>query len=110
MDNPDINSPWDADAEAFDPMFCDPVTITHGGKKTTLNAAVFVSGTGDPLLDSSVETERDDITIVVRKTDWPYIQNLTRGDSIVRPNGKRYKLSAVECDEIMGWCLAAREV
>ena len=103
-------SPWDEIDSAFDPMFSESLAIDHGGKKTTLRAAVFVSGTGDTLTDSTMETEREDITIVVRQDDWPFIQSLVRGDRITRPDGRRYNLSSVECDDLLGWCLIAREV
>ena len=111
MDNPDTtSSPWDSCADAFAPMYNEPISITHGGQRTTLRAAVFLAGTGDALVDEAMDTEREDITIVVAQTDWPYIQSLVRGDSVERPSGKRYRISAVECDEILGWCILARGV
>ena len=107
------NSPWKDFDEAFEPMFDESVSVkTKDGKKTTLRVSVFTDGTADPLMDDALDTEREDITFVFARRDWPFVQKLVRGDTIERAefNGLTYKVSEALLDNCLGWCVKARSL
>jgi len=97
-------------------MFCEDVIInTSDGKRTTLQAAVFVDGTLDEPVSSSefMDTDIEGVNILFRKVDWPFVRDkIKRGDTIERKdfNGVRYKVYDVKNDNCLGWCVRARSV
>lgn len=106
-----MQSPWDnIDSDAYAPMMDETISIkTTDGKTTSLRCAVFSLGMGDPLSEDMLDTEREDITLVFSKCDWPFIQTLKRGATITRPMySKTYSISESKLDECLGWTVTAR--
>lgn len=105
-------NPWkDISDGAYAPMFAEKVAITTiDGKRTTLKAAVFTDGMGDPVSDDMLDTEREDMTFVFAKKDWPFISTLKRGAQVERCFcSKDYAVSEAKLDECLGWVIKARE-
>lgn len=97
---------------AFEPFYNDVFSATtKNGKKTTLHTCMFACMTGDPLVEDAMETERKDIMLLCREEDWPWVKtNLSRGDSLERGDGMKFKVTSVEDDFTMGKLIHAREV
>lgn len=80
-----MTSPFRHTDKAFEPFFTEKVSVrTNDGKRTSvLYAAVFTTGQAEPLADDDMlDTEREDMTFVFRKREWPFIQQLARGATI----------------------------
>lgn len=107
-----MESPWKENDDAFMPMFTESIVLTHQKQKQTISAAVFTDNTGDALADDNLDTDREDIQIVCKRKDWAYISKLTRGDVVERieVNGLKYRISDVQQDALMGWCIYARSI
>ena len=106
-----MKSPWKDNDCAFAPMFDETVAfITPDSKKTSMRAAVFTDGMGDPVSDDMLDTEREDLTFVFCKKDWPFVKNVKRGTTLVRCNynGLEYAVSEAKLDNCLGWCIKAR--
>ena len=83
---------------------------TNEGKRTSLQAAIFTDGMADPMSDDMLDTEREDVTFVFAKKDWPFVQTLKRGATVTRCcTNKTYAISDVKLDECFGWCVTARQ-
>lgn len=104
------NSPWKDNDDAFEAMYDESVVVKHGGEKATLEVCVFTDNTGDAISDEGMDTTREDIKIVCKREDWPYMSRLVRGDSVERTayNGLKYKVQEAKFDALMGWCIYAR--
>lgn len=106
-----MNNPWKDNEKAFAPMFGETLEVeTQDGKRTSIQAAVFTDGTGDPFSEDMLETDREDVTMVFMKKDWPFVRRLKRGDVVRRLdfNGVSYSVSEAKLDNCLGWCLKAR--
>ena len=105
-----MKSPFTDTDSAFDVFYDESVVITHGGNRQTIDVNIFTDETGDALTDSAMDTDREDILVVFKPTDWGYMSKLVRGDTIERTahNGVRYKVVDSRHDAIMGWVLHAR--
>lgn len=105
-------NPWKEVDEAFQLMFDESIVITHGGEKATIEVVVFTDNTGDSLVEETMDTTREDIKIVCKRKDWPYMSRLVRGDTIERTtcNGVKYKVQEAKFDALMGWCIYARSI
>lgn len=109
-------NPWKSNEKAYCPMFDEDVSIK--GKRqdgleinTTLKCIVFVDETGDPLSESAISTDREDVTITFEPSCWGYVQKLRRGDILFRPfNQKSYSVQSVIQDFVMGWIVKARQI
>ena len=106
-----MKSPFEQTDGAFLPFFDETITIeSKNGSSGTFKCCVFTDGTADPLTEDMMETDREDINIVFRKCDWPFVKGLVRGDQIMRErNGKKYAVSQAKMDNALGWVVAARE-
>lgn len=107
-----MKSPWkEIDIRAYAPMFDEYASIkTPDGKTTTFEVAVFTDGIADPLTDDMMDTDREDVTFVFKKKDWPFVKNLTRGTIVTRCTyDKQYAISEAKLDNCFGWCVTARE-
>ena len=107
-----MKSPWkDIDIRAYEPMFDEHASIeTPDGKTTTFEVAVFTDGIADPLTDDMMDTDREDVTFVFKKNDWPFVKNLTRGTIVTRCEyNKEYAISEAKLDNCFGWVVTARE-
>ena len=104
-------SPWDEIDSAFSPMFDEAVSIrTPDGKRTTCRVAIFSDGISEPLTDEAMDTDREDLTFVFCKTDWPFVRELSRGAIITRTAfGKEYAVAESKLDNLLGWVVIARE-
>ena len=107
-----MKSPWDINDRAFEPMYEESVVIRHGTDEQTISCIVYSDMTGEPVTDSAMDTEREDINISCRKNDWAFVQALRRGDKVIRTatNGKTYTVQSVKYDSVMGWVIAARSI
>ena len=106
-----MRSPFENIDGAFVPFFGEDITVsTKDGRSGVFPVCVFTDGTADPLTEDMMETDREDINIVFRKCDWPFVKGLVRGDQIMRErNGKKYAVSQAKMDNALGWVVAARE-
>lgn len=106
-----MTSPWMIYDGAFCPMFDEDVAVvTHDGRKTSLKAALFTDGMGDPVSDDMLDTEREDVTFVFAKKDWPFVKTLKRGATIRCGDvGTEYAVSESKLDNCLGWCVKARQ-
>ena len=108
-----MKNPWKDNDGAYCDMFDEQVEVeAHDGKRTTMDCAVFTDGTGDPFSDDMLDTDREDITLVFAKKDWPFVQRLRRVDTIRRPdfNGLSYSVQEAKLDNCLGWCVKARSL
>lgn len=109
----EMTSPFLHIDKAFAPFFTEKISVkTNDGKRTSvLNVSVFTDGTSDPLTTDMMETEREDMTFVFNKKDWPFVKELQRGATIRRMmNSKEYSVSEAKFDEALGWIVTAREM
>ena len=107
-----MDSPFDNTFPAFEPFFDEVVVITHADKPQSIPVCIFADGIGDALAEDSVDTDREDITLIFRREDWAYVQTLQRGDILKRTvtNGKSYTVQSSKYDSAMGWCVSARSI
>ena len=92
-------------------MFDEEISIRSGDRKITVPCVVFSEVSGDVLTDAAIQTDRMDISIVVKNADWAFIKNLNVGDIIERVvNGKvvEYRFSEIVEDLTMGKRIIAR--
>lgn len=103
--------PWHNIDDAFDVFFDETVSVkTPDGKTTPLRVAVFTDGTGDPLTDDMMDTQRESLTFLFLQDDWPFVKTLKRGATITRcAANKTYAVSEAKLDNCLGWCVTARE-
>lgn len=95
-------------------MYDEPVLVTlkRDGetKRQTITCAVFTDQTGDAYASGSMDTEREDIGVNCRKSDWAFVSQLRRGDRLERPFvNKTYCVSEVVRDSLAGLVIRARE-
>lgn len=107
-------NPWTDIEEAFEPMYDEVVVVeTKNGSRQSLNVIVSSDSTGDALADDMIGSDRMDITIIVKKNEWRYIDKITEGDMVVRYlNGKemKYRVSEIVDDFVFGRIVKARQV
>lgn len=107
-------NPWTDIEEAFEPMYDEVVVVeTKNGSRQSLNVIVSTDSTGDALADDMIGSDRMDITIIVKKNEWRYLDKITEGDIVVRClNGKemKYRVSEIVDDFVFGRIINARQV
>ena len=107
-------NPWTDIEEAFEPMYDEVVVVnTKNGSRQSLNVIVSSDSTGDALADDMIGSDRMDITIIVKKNEWGYLDKITEGDIVVRYlNGKemKYRVSEIVDDFVFGRIINARQV
>lgn len=106
-------NPWTDIEEAFEPMYDEVVVETKNGSRQSLNVIVSSDSTGDALADDMIGSDRMDITIIVKKNEWRYLDKITEGDMVVRYlNGKemKYRVSEIVDDFLFGRIINARQV
>ena len=105
-------NPWTDIEEAFEPMYDEVVVVhTENGNRQSLNVIVSSDSTGDALADDMIGSDRMDITIIVKKNEWSYLDKITEGDIVVRClNGKemKYRVSEIVDDFVFGRIVKAR--
>lgn len=108
-----MRSPFTNIDKAFAPFYTDFFSVkTKDGKKTTLRTCLFQNMTGEPFSEDAMETDRQDIMLICKEEDWPWVKkNVSRGDLIQSDSsGKKYRVSEVEDDFGVGKMIRAREV
>lgn len=107
-------NPWTDIEKAFEPMYDEVVVVeTKNGSRQSLNVIVSSDSTGDALADDMIGSDRMDITIIVKKNEWRYLDKITEGDMVVRYlNGKemKYRVSEIVDDFVFGRIINARQV
>lgn len=107
-------NPWTDIEEAFEPMYDEVVVVeTKNGSRQSLNVIVSTDSTGDALADGMIGSDRMDITIIVKKNEWRYLDKITEGDMVVRYlNDKemKYRVSEIVDDFVFGRIINARQV
>ena len=107
-------NPWTDIEKAFEPMYDEVVVVeTKNGSRQSLNVIVSSDSTGDALADDMIGSDRMDITIIVKKNEWRYLDKITEGDMVVRYlNGKemKYRVSEIVDDFVCGRIRNARQV
>ena len=109
-----MKNAWTDIEEAFEPMYDEVVVVeTKNGSRQSLNVIVSSDSTGDALSDDMIGSDRMDITIIVKKNEWSYLDKITEGDIVVRClNGKemKYRVSESVDDFVFGRIINARQV
>ena len=84
-------NPWTDIEEAFEPMYDEVVVVhTKNGSRQSLNVIVSSDSTGEALAADMIGSDRMDITIIVKKNEWRYLDKITEGDIVVRYlNGRK---------------------
>lgn len=107
-------NPWTDIEKAFEPMYDEVVVVeTKNGSRQSLNVIVSTDSTGDALANDMIGSDRMDITIIVKKNEWRYLDKITEGDMVVRYlNGKemKYRVSEIVDDFVFGRIINARQV
>ena len=107
-------NPWTDIEEAFEPMYDEVVVVeTKNGSRQSLNVIVSTDGTGDALADDMIGSDRMDITIIVKKNEWSYLDKITNGDIVVRclyDKEMIYRLFEVFVYFVIGRIVSARYV
>ena len=103
-----MNSPFHNIDLALEPFFDEPLIFTHkhGDKifTQTITCSVFTSNTTDPLSETTMDTNRDEISIMVPRKCWELLKDFKRGDTIERCGlfkKKFYKITDVMDDDVM---------
>lgn len=98
--------------KAMKPMFNDVIEIVcSNGNRQTLDCVLLTDGTGEVLTDEMLDTDRQDISLTIKKEDWWYLKNIKIGDIINREvNGTimTYSISEIVDDFLMGKVIKAR--
>lgn len=105
-----MKSPWKTDS-AFEPMFDESIWLkSRDGQQNTVQAAVFTDNTAMPLDEDMLESDCEQLNFIVKRVDWPFVQKLTRGDTLKREdfNGKKYTIQDVVSDNALGLIIKAR--
>lgn len=109
-----MKSPFRHIDSAFDVFYDETILVEcKDGKKQTLDVCVFTDNTGDVLAQDMIDTDREDISIVVKREDWQFLGNVGIQDTITRfVNNKcvKYKVSDVLDDYLMGKVVKARSI
>lgn len=109
-----MKNPWTDIEDAFEPMYDEVVVVeTKSGNKQTLKVLVTADSTGDPLADDMIGSDRMDITILVRKNDWCFLENISEGGLVTRyvnGNEMKYSVSDVVDDFVFGKIMKARQI
>lgn len=107
-----MRSPWTNTDNAFEPMFNDVIEIVcSNGNRQTLSCVLLTDGTGEVLTNEMIGTDRQDISLNIKKEDWWFLKNVEIGDIINREvNGTKmtYSVSEIVDDFLMGKVIKAR--
>ena len=108
-------NPWTNIEEAFKPMYDEKVVIElKDGSRLPIDVIVFTDNTSDPINEEMLDSEMDEISILVSDRYWEdVLSKVRRGDVVIRPckmkNGK-YSVSSVTMDASMGLIVRARSM
>ena len=103
-----MKSPFENIDAAFAPMYDEDIWISRkDGQQTTVQASVFLDNTALPISEDMMDSDCEQINVLVRKCDWPFIKALVRGD-VLKRDGKRYTVQEVVSDGAMGLVIKAR--
>ena len=109
-----MKSPFTHIDSAFEVFYDEQIVIEcKDGRKQTLDVCVFTDNTGDVLAQDMIDTDREDISIAVKREDWQFLDNIGIQDTITRfVNSKcvKYKVSDVLDDCLMGKVIKARSI
>ena len=109
-------SPWKDIDDAFNNMFDETVVVKckrdNEEFSQTLNVYISVNMTDETILDDALETDREEISLLVVKSDWAYLDKIQRGDLIVRylQTERKYRVVSIDYDAVMGYSIIAREI
>ena len=110
-----MRSPWEHIEEAFEPMYDEKVVIElKDGSRLPIGVIVFTDNTSDPINEEMIDSEMEEISILVSDRYWEdVLSRVKRGDVVIRPckmkNGK-YSVSSVTMDASMGLIVRARSM
>jgi hypothetical protein len=78
-------------------------------RSQSMTVAVFDDETDDAIDENALDSECESIKCVARASDWRYIRDcMTRGDKVIRADGREYQVRKVGHDAAMGWLFKAR--
>lgn len=98
--------------EAMTPMYGDDI-VFHATRPSgaridvSLKGCVFRVGDSEPISSEMDASDVDEIDVSIRDCDWPYIQEMKRGDS-VEYDHRQYKIVRPRHDSILGYTFRAR--
>lgn len=110
-----MKNPWKNNELAFSVMYDEKVVIElKDGSRLPVEAMVCTDNTADPFNEEMIDSDREDIAILVKEDCWEVVlSQVKRGDAVVRPcmptNGK-YAVSSVIMDAAMGLIVRARSM
>ena len=111
-----MRSPWEQIEEAFEPMYDEKVVIElkDNGGRLPISVIVFTDNTSDPINEEMLDSEMDEISILVSDRYWEdVLSKVKRGDVVIRPckmKNVKYAVSSVTMDASMGLIVRARSM
>ena len=101
--------PFAAMEDAFAP-FTREVLVFHlqDGTTMTANGSVFTDAEIDPLTEGAMDSDIEQISVLLPSSSWHLVQKIVRGDTVERPVfSKKYRVSKVSND-LIGIIITAR--
>lgn len=97
---------------AFAPMYNEQAAFTtKSGERQALDVCVFDDVEGETLLEEgSMETNRRNIQLNLRMSDWNFVKTLKRGDAIEIPCRGKFAVVSVQNDPNIGIVVNARSI
>ena len=108
-------NPWTDIEEAFKPMYDEKVVIElKDGGRLPIDVIVFTDNTSDPINEEMLDSEMEEISILVSDRYWEdVLSKVKRGDVVIRPckmKKEKYSVSSVTMDASMGLIVRARSM
>ena len=108
-----MKSPFNNFDKAFDAMFTETVMVSftrnNVENKQSIKVNIFLDNTEMPIDDNVMDSNIEQILLIIKQKDWAFCKTLARGDTITRNNGKQYGVMSVNDDELMGLVITARK-
>lgn len=108
-----IISPWKNNEDAFCTMFDETVMVSftrnNVENKQSIKVNIFLDNTEMPIDDNVMDSNIEQLLLIIKQKDWAFCKTLARGDTITRNNGKQYGVMSVNDDELMGLVITARK-
>jgi len=109
-----MKSPFYGNQKAFEPFYDEELVVTtKGGQRQTVKAFVAIDNTADAIADEMLDTEEEQIAISFNRSNWDFLGDLKRGDTIERTcHGaqKKYSVQEVKNDFALGFIVIAKSV
>jgi len=99
----------DNTTQAFLPFYdTEAIAKTKAGETQTITCCIFADGEDEPLTDDMMDTTRNAIQLLAKRTDWWFVKKLERGDRLTIDEIE-YTISEIRHDFAMGMVIKARQ-